>query len=257
MAFMQPPVSNSGEFVPIISYNAVSGRLSLRDRTQNVSGEWEAKETDVTMAQPPFAVDFGRLDVGWVFFVKGAAPLWALAAASSSRSAEAARGYAFATRRSLWALAPYGKPMPERPPSPGNDVAGKPLNYRQGFRVPVAGNAIGGVRELAGQSAALINGLNELHSAYEAAPEAAMGQIPVVKMIRTDAIKSGQATNYQPVFEIVAWADRPDVLGPRTVPAPRASAPLSRMTPQATAAMAQASVAPEPKVRVLEDAMPF
>jgi len=29
------------------------------------------------------------------------------------------------------------------------------------------------------------------------------------------------------------------------------------MTPQATAQMAQASVAPEPKVRVLEDAMPF
>jgi hypothetical protein len=238
MAFMQPPSANSGEFVPIISYNAVSGRLSLRDRVQNVSGDWEAKETDVTMAQPPFAVDFGRLDVGWVFFVKGAAP--------------------------LWALVPYGHALPERPPSPGNDVAGKSLNYRQGFRVPVAGNAIGGVRELAGQSAALINGLNELHSAYEAAPEAAMGKIPVVKMIRTDAIKSGQATNYQPVFEIVAYVDRPDVLGPRTVAPPRAgSVPVSQMPPAQVAAMAAASVPPQQStshaapVRIMADAMPF
>ena len=207
MAFMSPPSAASGEFVPILAYNAVSGRLALRDRVQNASGDWEAKETDVTMAQPAFAVDFGRLEVGWVFFVKGAAP--------------------------LWALVPYGERMPERPASPGNDMAGKALNYRQGFRVPVAGNAIGGVREMAGQSAALINGLNELHSAYEAAPEAAMGKIPVVKMVRTDAIKSGQATNYQPVFEIIAYVDRPDVLGPRTVappgPAPRAvqSAPAT------------------------------
>ena len=111
--------------------------------------------------------------MGWVFFVKGAAP--------------------------LFALVPYGQAMPERPTSPGNDGTGKAQNFRQGFRVPVAGKALGGVRELAGQSAALINGLNELHSAYEASPEAAMGKIPVVRMTRTDAIKSGQATNYQPV----------------------------------------------------------
>ena len=224
MAFMSPPSAANGEFVPIISYNAVSGRLSLRDRTQNISGEWEAKETDVTMAQPPFAVDFGRLEVGWVFFVKGAAP--------------------------LWALVPYGERMPERPSSPGNDVAGKALNYRQGFRVPVAGNAIGGVREMAGQSAALINGLNELHSAYEASPEAAMGKIPVVKMVRTDAIKSGQATNYQPVFEIVAYVDRPEVLGPRTVPAPKAAAESAVQA--ATAAQQQAARSP-----AMADAMPF
>ena len=199
--FMQPPPGASGGFIPPIKYNAISGRLTLEDREQAISGEWEKKITDITMAQPTFAVDFGNLNVGWVLFIQGIAP--------------------------QYALVPYGQPMPERPASPGNDVAGKALNYRNGFRVPVAGNAIGGVREMAGQSGALINGMNELHSAYEAAPEAAMGKIPVVKMIRTDAINSGKSTNYQPVFQIVAWADRPDVLGPRTVPAPRAQAPVA------------------------------
>jgi hypothetical protein len=117
------------------------------------------------------------------------------------------------------------------------------LNYRNGFRVPVAGNAIGGVREMAGNSAALINGMNALHTAFEAAPEAAMGKIPVVKMTSADPVKAGQATNYQPVFSIVSWVDRPDVLGPRTVPAPRAvSVPVSQMPPAQVAAMAAASM---------------
>jgi hypothetical protein len=217
MAFMSAPTAAGGEFVPILAYNAVSGRLALRDRVQNVSGDWEAKETDVTMTQPAFAVDFGRLEVGWCHFVKGTAP--------------------------LWSMVPYGQPLPERPASPGQDVSGKVLNYRNGFRVPVAGNAIGGVRELAGNSAALINGMNALHTAFEAAPEAAMGKIPVVKMTSADPVKAGQATNYQPVFSIVAWVDRPDVLGPRTVPAPRAvSMPVSQMPPAQVAAMATASV---------------
>jgi hypothetical protein len=220
MAFMSAPAAAGGEFVPILAYNAVSGRLALRDRVQNVSGDWEAKETDVTMTQPAFAVDFGRLEVGWCHFVKGMAP--------------------------LWSMVPYGQPLPERPASPGQDISGKVLNYRNGFRVPVAGNAIGGVREMAGNSAALINGMNALHTAFEAAPEAAMGKIPVVKLVSADPVKAGQATNYQPVFEIVSWVVRPDVLGPRTVAPPRASAPVnvpvSQMPPGQVAAMAAASV---------------
>jgi hypothetical protein len=241
MAFMSAPTAAGGEFVPILAYNAVSGRLALRDRVQNVSGDWEAKETDVTMTQPAFAVDFGRLEVGWCHFVKGMAP--------------------------LWSMVPYGQPLPERPASPGQDVSGKVLNYRNGFRVPVAGNAIGGVREMAGNSAALINGMNALHTAFEAAPEAAMGKIPVVKMTSADPVRAGQATNYQPVFSIVSWVDRPDVLGARTVAPPRASAPVnvpvSQMPPAQVAAMAATSVPPQQAtsqaapVRVMADAMPF
>ena len=169
-------------------------------------------------------------------------------------------------------MVPYGQPVPARPVSPGKDDAGKDLNYRQGFRVPVAGNAIGGVRELAGNSAALINGMNELHSAYEADPRAAMGQIPVVKMTDTIAVKTGQSTNFQPIFTIISYVDRPDLLGPRTVPAPRAQAPVAPPVappvvnghPGYTAAAngvppqaaRQAAALPE-KVKVMADPMPF
>lgn len=215
MAFMSPPPGASGEsFAPILSYKAPAGRLFTRDRVQNGAGDWETTETDITMAQPAFAIDFGRLEVGWCHFVAGGAPQWSMVA--------------------------YGQPMPERPPSPGKDDKGKDLNYRNGFRVPVAGNAIGGVRELAGNSNALITGMNELHTQFESAAEAGMGKIPVVKMINVLPVKAGQSTNFQPVFQIVSWVDRPDVLGPRTVAAPAARAPA--MTTQAAQTMAATSV---------------
>lgn len=240
MAFMSPPASGGGDFVPILAYKANQGRLYTRDRVQDAAGNWDAIETEVTKAQPAFALDFGALEVGWCHFVAGMAP--------------------------LWLMVPYGQAMPDRPASPGKNDQGKDLNYRQGFRLRVAGNAIGGVREFAGNSAALINGMNEIHSEYERATEAAMGKIPVVKMIDTIAVKTGQSTNFQPVFQIVAWVDRPDVLGPRTVPAPRAvSVPVSHMPAASVAAMAAASLpaqqgtarATEQPVRVMADAMPF
>ena len=158
---------------------------------QNGAGVWETTETEVTMAQPAFAVDFGRLEVGWVLFTRGAAP--------------------------QWHMAPYGSPTPAQPPSPGNDDGGKAIQFRMGFRVPVAGNAIGGIREFAGNSGRMIDGMNELHTAFEASPEASLGKIPVVKMVNAVPVKIGQSTNFQPVFEIITWVERPDVLGPRTV----------------------------------------
>ena len=224
---MQVPTGNSGDFTPILAYKANSGRLYVRDRVQDMNGQWTSTETEVTKEQPSFAVDFGNLSVGWCHFVAGSAP--------------------------QWLMVPYGQPMPARPVSPGKDDTGKDLNYRQGFRVPVAGNGIGGVRELAGNSAALINGMNELHSAYESAPEAAVGKIPVVKMTDTIAVKTGQSTNFQPIFTVMTYVDRPEVLGPRTVPAPKAAAPVQNAAPEQRAA-AQQQAARSP---AMADAMPF
>ena len=191
------PGTGSGDFTPIMAYKANQGRLYLRNRTQDAGGNWQSEEVEVTQARPSFAVDFGRIEVGWCHFVAGAAP--------------------------LWVMVPLGQPMPAMPASPGNDDKGKALNYRQGFRVPVAGNAIGGVRELAGNSAAMINGVNVLHTLYEAAPQAYQGKIPVVQMTDALPIKTGPSTNFQPVFSIISWVDRPEILGPRTVPAPGSS----------------------------------
>lgn len=206
MAFMQTQSANSGdagERLPILKYDSRAGRLFVINRMQDSAGNWVSEQEDITMQSPTFAVDFGTLDCGWSFFAAGAAP--------------------------MWAVAPYGQQMPARPASPGNDDKGKAMLFKSAFRIKVMGKSIGGVREFGGNAMALIGGLNDLHTEFEAAPEAATGMIPVVKMVNTIPIKSGQSTNYQPVFAIQQWVARPNALGSRTVLPPiggaRTSAP--------------------------------
>lgn len=212
MAFMTAPASAAGSNeprTPILGFNAKSGRIFLLDRTQDATGEWSSVKTDVTMQQPPFLVDFGRLETGWIHFSANQAP--------------------------VFVMAPHGEACPAQPASPGTTNTGRPLRFKAGFRLPVVSNAIGGVREFAGNSGALINGMNELHSAYEIAPEAREGKIPAVRMIDTIEIEAGQSSNYQPVFQIIGWASRPATLGPRSVPAPGAAA-AARVPPTPPAA---------------------
>ena len=198
MAFMAVSTSagSTADRVPVLAYNAKSGRLALHDRMQGNDGKWCTVKTDVTRSEPAFSVDFGTLEVGFIHFASDRAP--------------------------LFVLAPYGQPGPSEPESPGIDAStGKPLRCKPGFRVPVIGRAIGGVREFAGNSVALITGMNALHDDYESAPEARAGKLPLVKMTDVLEIRSGATSNYQPVFEIVSWVDRLDAaLGPRTVAAP-------------------------------------
>jgi hypothetical protein len=205
MAFMQAPVSTGGgdmaDRLPILSYNAKAGRLFVLDRTQAPDGIWETNKTDVTMTQPTFAVDFLSLEVGHMHFAAGQAP--------------------------IFVMVPMGQPMPPKPASPGNDDKGKALQFRQGFRLKVIGREIGGARELAGNAGTFIEGMNDLHTEYEASPEAAKGKLPLVKMTNVVGVKAGQSENYKPVFKITGWVDRPAVLGTATVSPPSRGAPAA------------------------------
>ena len=237
MAFMTAPTTTGGgERLPILKFDVRAGRLFTIDRSQAGDGTWQSEQTDITMTQPAFCVDFGTLEVGWAYFAAGGAPLWALAF--------------------------YGQPQPVRPASPGNDDQNKPLQFKPAFRVKVAGQGIGGVREFGGNSAALIGGMNELHTRFEAAPEATTGKIPLVKMTNTQAIKSGQSTNYMPVFEITGWVDRPKGLGERMVPAAAralaASPPPARVsTPVPPPPPKPVAAPPKREMAMAEDDMPF
>lgn len=215
MAFMAPssPADRGEDRPPVLGFNAKTGRLYLHDRAPDADGDWVTVKTEVTMRQPAFAVDFGRLETGWIFF-SNVGPLWSMAF--------------------------YGQPIPACPDSPGTNAKGKALRFKAGFRVPVIGGAIGGMREFAGNAGALINGMNELHTAYEESVEARAGKIPLVKMTNVTEVRSGQSSNFQPVFTVVRYVDRPADLGPRTVPPPgapiaalrvAAHSPASRPTP--------------------------
>lgn len=176
-----------GQYLPIIKYDARSGRMFRVDRTQGANG-WESTSVDITNELPTFALDFRSIEVGWAAFL------------STGPSFE---------------MAPLGQPSPASPSK----------EHKQAFRVKVYGpKQLGGVREFSSSSKAVISAIERLHNTYEASPEGRAGQIPVVKMTHTLPAKStgpsGTTTNYAPVFEIVQWVDRPAELGDATVPLP-------------------------------------
>jgi hypothetical protein len=176
----------------------------------------------VDIELPPgtkFAVDFRTLEAGWVTFT--------------------AQG-------PVRHMKPYveGQPTIEQPAD--KDSEGKAI-YRPGFYVKLAGNAIDGVREWIGASAAVMNAMDDLYQSYLRAPEAGTGQIPIVSIPQTIAIKSGtgarSSTNYAPVFAINGWTERPDLLGAPTTPVPTGG--NGHTAPQ-QAAPAQPTAAPPP-----------
>jgi hypothetical protein len=104
--------------------------------------------------------------------------------------------------------------------------------------------------------------MDELYQQVIRAPEAAAGQIPIICIASTVAVKSGSgvrsSTNYAPVLRIEGWAPRPDVLGPRTAPPPTVSTPTPRAAPAAAPRPQPAPRNTEPaRETELEDAMPF
>lgn len=196
---------SSDDIIPFIKYDARSGRIFRNDRVAGANG-YESQAVDITRSFKA-VVDLEQFEVGWMLFGAGAAPQYAMAL--------------------------HGEPMPQRPTQ----------EFRQGVRVMLklhssCASGEGDVRELTGNSAAFLRGVDALHDAYEAQKLPNNGKLPVVAMADSVPVTSGSgakaSTNYQPVFEIVGWAVRPKDLVFR----PRAAA-----KPAAGAAAAQAPAA--------------
>lgn len=223
--------SSGQDFLPIVTFDARAGRMFRVDRSQQSDGMWMSDKKDITNAQPTFMVDFLTLETGWAAFLP--------------------TGPSFI-------MAPLGQPMP---PKPTND-------HKQAFRVRLfSPKHLDGLREFSSSSKAVIGALDTLHCAYEAAPEAAWGKLPVVKFSGANPITTkgpqGSSTNYAPVFEIVSWADRPADFADPTVAAPKQGARTASAPPPAAPASNHVpppapKVAPEAvKVDELAEEMPF
>lgn len=174
------------EFLPLAIYDARAGRLFKVESKQGPGG-WERERVDISSPPPAFAVDLGSIEVGWILFTVGAPD---------------------------FQMVPLGHPLPAQPSK----------EHKQGFRVKVMGRALDGLREFSHTAKCVLGAVDDLHSLFEAAPEAATGKIPVVKLSGTVPVVTkggGQtSTNYRPVFEIIQWTDRAPEMGERTVPAP-------------------------------------
>jgi hypothetical protein len=102
-----------------------------------------------------------------------------------------------------------GGALPDRP-SPA---------HKTGFRILMKlGKSCGGdVREMAANAGVSIKGMDALYDAFLKDAGANAGKLPVVALEKTTPVVSGgkdqSSTNYQPVWKIVSWVDRPAELG--------------------------------------------
>lgn len=178
--------SSGGDFLPRIQYDARAGRFFQIDRTQNASGGWETQTSELPVpAMSKFAMDLENIEVGWIKLGQGTPD---------------------------FRMVPIGSPMPAQPE--GRDDKGNPL-YRQGFRVKVYTKGLG-IRHWNHTAKCVIQAVDALHEAYLAERDGHPGMLPVVQVIKTIPVTTGQgakqSTNYQPVFEIEQWIDRPEGL---------------------------------------------
>jgi hypothetical protein len=187
------PVGGGGHRVPIIKYDARAGRISRVDRTQNGAGQWESNPVEIT-ANFQAVMDLERIELGWLNFPANGAP--------------------------EITVAPYGQPLPGKPS----------LQHKPGYRINMLlGKGCGGdVREMASNAQASINGMDALHTAYLAGVKSNPGKLPVVKLAGASMIvskgKEASSTNYEPVYEIVSWVDRPAKLSAEAIEAWRTGA---------------------------------
>ena len=207
----------SGDFLPLVNYNAKAGRLKFSQRVE-VNGRWEKQEEDVSFQQPAFVADMENIQVGWLFFKAGMAPV-----------------------RSLVKI---GQPLPPCPVGDyGVDERGNAAKPKQGFAMRLLdGNRT--VREFSSNANAVLAAIDTLHSQYEAAPEKAQGLLPVVQFQGATEVKGKHGSNYTPNFAIIKWVPRPaELAGSPAAPAgpvamaPVATAPAAPLppaTPQAT-----------------------
>ena len=132
------------------------------------------------------------------------------------------------------------------PPRPGDLNAEGKFAFKQGFEFDLLlSKAAGGgpVRKLGSSAGCVIEAIDLLHDAYKAAPEAAAGKLPVVKLLDAKPVKAGQSTNYKPIFEISGWVDRPaELAGTSAVPPAK---PTATATPPSTGS----TQAPPPAAR--------
>lgn len=203
--------TGGGDFIPYAKFDARAGRWFTKT---------EAGDVDITDGFTA-VFDFEQIEVGWMVFAAGTAPMYV--------TQDISLGV---------------------PPKPGVG------DWKQGFRMNIAlpsSIAGGGPRELSSTAKALIGVIDRLHTEYSNAPEKSQGKLPVLKMNGTDVIEtkgpSGTSRNYAPKLVIAAWVDRPAALPKKgtplvqAAPAPASALPATGST-QVPPPAAKAAAAP-------------
>ena len=179
----------TGDFIPILKYDAKAGQFFRVDRVQGVSG-WESEPVNITDDFKAIA-DFENLEVGPINFNTGGAPSFLMVRRDDLVSGKT--------------------PMPQAPDS----------NHKIGVRFMLKlARGCGGdrpVRELAQNSRAFLGAIEEVMKVYLAEVGNFPGKLPVIVLDgKPRPVKSGSglksSTNYHPRFLIIDWQPRGDLV---------------------------------------------
>ena len=186
--------SGSGDFLPIVKYDARAGRIARVDRKQGVNG-WESDVVDITK-EFSAVMDLANIEVGWISY----------------------------DPRPDFKTAPIGV---DHGPAPSD-------KHKQGFQMTVklGGKCGGDLRQISSTAKSTIGGFNLLHDEYVKGAAANPGMLPVVKLGEVTQVTSGEgakkSTNYAPTWRIDRWVPRPADL---VAPAAKAAAPAAQTAP--------------------------
>lgn len=165
-------LSAGGEdFTPYIKYNAKAGRFYIRP---------QGATADVEVEKPRLLFDMINIKTGWIYYPEGGSP------------------------EKVW----DSNPQQAAPRPPG------PKKFKRGFEVMVLGNdnlpGIGklGLREFSSTASNSITAILKMHAAYETGLTANPGCVPFYRCTSVLPIAGAYGTNYEPVFELMAWVDR-------------------------------------------------
>ena len=221
--------SQGGDFLPIIKYDARSGRIFRVDRIETTNG-FVGEPLDITGIFKAI-VDFENVEVGWINFATGSAP--------------------------DFRLVPIGQRLPGRP----SEV------HKNGIRFMVKLSKEGAgehapVREVAGTSKAFLSGVEAAYNEYLAERSKNPGKLPVITLEKTTLVKTGTgdrtSTNYHPVFRIVGWAPRGDfVFVPKATETVHVSPSTQPGAPATGSTRAAPPPPPPPKTAVPDMAADF
>ena len=175
--FFDRATEGSGNFLPIVKYDARAGRIARVDRDNG-----ENNSIDISNSFKA-VFDFENVEVGYIKFAAGSAPDF---------------------RVSRW----YDR-NPVKDPGEGYKPGIR-------FVVKLSKECGGDIRELASNAGAFLDAAKKLHVEYEAGLKENPGKLPVISLQDVTAKTSGEgqkkSTNYVPNFRIVSWVKRPDDL---------------------------------------------
>src|SRR5262249_5251027 len=171
------------DIMPVFKYDAKAGAFYKQDRVLTQDG-WGNEQTDVgnELRAGRVIFDFDTIEIGWLYFPKGAAPETIL--------------------------------FP-----PGQDIGDPPSkDHKQGFRLTVKLDD-DEPREFMSTANATWYAIDALHTAYSKIARA--GSLARVKSTTIIETRTGNGTTFTPVFELAGLVARPPDLPAPTPRDPR------------------------------------